>query len=63
VTIKSKQGVSIDAGTGTLELKGQTIDIKGTSSVKLASAAGASVELAAASTTIKGQPVQLNPPG
>lgn len=59
VTIKSKQGVSVDAGTGKLEMKGQSVEITG-QTVKLASQAGASVELAASATTIKGQPIQLN---
>jgi uncharacterized protein involved in type VI secretion and phage assembly len=59
VTIKSKQGVSVDAGTGKLEMKGQSVEITG-QTVKLASQAGASVELAASATTIKGTPIQLN---
>jgi phage protein D len=59
VTIRSKKGVTVDAGTGALELKGQSVEIKG-QSVKLASNAGASVELAASATIIKGTPIQLN---
>jgi hypothetical protein len=58
----SKKGVLVDAGTGKLEMKGQSVEITG-QTVKLASQAGASVELAAAATTIKGKPINLNPPG
>jgi phage protein D/phage baseplate assembly protein gpV len=60
VTVKAKQGILIDAGTGPLEMKGQTVEIKGATSVKLSTQAGASVELAAAGTTVKGKPIQLN---
>jgi phage protein D len=60
VTIKAKKGITIDAGTGPLEMKGKTVDIKGNTSVKLSTQASASVELSGPSTTVKGKPIQLN---
>jgi hypothetical protein len=59
VTIKSKKGVAIDAGSGALELKGKSVEITG-DSVKMASKKGASVEVAQAGTTLTGKPIKLN---
>jgi phage protein D len=63
VTVKARNGVSIDAGTGPLELKGQKVSvqsrtdasIEATSQLKLAGTAGVKVEGATVSVAGQGQ--------
>jgi phage protein D/phage baseplate assembly protein gpV len=59
VTIKAKNGVAVDAGTGKLELKGKSVEITG-DTVKVAGKGAASIQIDSKSTIVKGKPIQLN---
>lgn len=66
VTVKADNGVSIDAGTGPLQMKGQSVEIKSTSSVKVEGATvsvsgqGQAELTASGSVTVRGGIVRIN---
>jgi uncharacterized protein involved in type VI secretion and phage assembly len=66
VKVKADNGVSVDAGTGPLELKGQSVSVKGTTGVKVEGAtvsvaAQGQAELTASGVvTVRGSIVKIN---
>ncbi|MGH3980649.1 MAG: VgrG-related protein, partial [Pseudonocardiaceae bacterium] len=66
VLIEGKRGVTVDAGAGPLELKGNNVSIKGTSGVKVEGATVSvngqgTAELTASGTvTVRGSLVKIN---
>jgi phage protein D len=60
VTVEATKGVTVDAGTGTLKLTGQDVDISAKSGVKLDGGAGAVAVNTSAGVDIKGTTVSVN---
>lgn len=60
VTIKARNGVTVDAGTGSLKLTGQNIDLSAKAGVKLDGGAGEVKVSSAAAVKINGTSVSVN---